>query len=58
LLKNYVEKCYLKYLNTIQNIRHYVSEKKFWNRVNETTDVEGRYVMKYRYWYTEESRKF
>jgi len=42
LRKNYVEKCYL---NTIRNIRHYVGDKKIWVSVDETTDVEGRYVV-------------
>jgi len=42
LHKNYVEKYYL---NTIRNIRHYVGDKKIWVSVDETTDVEGRYVV-------------
>ncbi|KAL4148242.1 hypothetical protein QTP88_002523 [Uroleucon formosanum] len=42
LRKNYVEKCYL---NTIRNIRHYVGDKKIWVSVDETTDVEGHYVV-------------
>jgi len=42
LRKNYVEKCYL---NTIRNIRHYVGVKNIWVSVDETTDVEGRYVV-------------
>jgi len=42
LRKNSVEKCYL---NTIRNIRHYVGDKKMWVSVDETTDVEGHYVV-------------
>jgi len=42
LRMNYVEKCYL---NIIQNIRNYVGDKKIWVNENETTDIEGRYVV-------------
>lgn len=41
LRKNYVEKCYT---NTIEKIRKYVQGKKIWISLDETTDVEGRYV--------------
>ncbi|KAL4098224.1 hypothetical protein QTP88_022868 [Uroleucon formosanum] len=41
LCKKYVNECYEE---TINNIRAYVSEKKIWVSIDETTDVAGRYV--------------
>jgi len=29
----------------LQSIRHYVGDKKIWVSVDETTDIEGRYVV-------------
>jgi len=42
LRKNYVELCYN---DTMQKIRDYVGNKKIWVSMDETTDVEGRYVV-------------
>lgn len=39
--KNYVSTCYDE---TIASIRAYVENKKIWVSIDETTDVEGRYV--------------
>ncbi|KAL4090343.1 hypothetical protein QTP88_025200 [Uroleucon formosanum] len=42
LRKNYVELCYN---DTMQKIRDYIGNKKIWASMDETTDVEGRYVV-------------
>ncbi|KAF0682190.1 Uncharacterized protein FWK35_00036723, partial [Aphis craccivora] len=39
--KNYVDKCFNE---TINSIRKYVENKKIWISIDETSDVEGRYV--------------
>lgn len=41
LRKNYIDQCYT---NTIIKIRDYVRNKNIWVSIDETTDVEGRYV--------------
>ncbi|KAL4132751.1 hypothetical protein QTP88_009852 [Uroleucon formosanum] len=41
LRKNYIDQCYI---NTINKIRDYVRNKNVWVSIDETTDVEGRYV--------------
>jgi len=41
LRKNYIDQCYT---NTIIKIRDYVKNKNVWVSIDETTDVEGRYV--------------
>lgn len=41
LRKNYVDKCFNE---TINSIRKYVENKKIWVSIDETSDVEGRYV--------------
>ncbi|KAL4104508.1 hypothetical protein QTP88_019803 [Uroleucon formosanum] len=41
LRKGYVFQCYI---DTIEKIRSYVENKKIWVTLDETTDIEGRYV--------------
>lgn len=41
LRKNYIDQCYT---NTLIKIRDYVRNKNVWVSIDETTDVEGRYV--------------
>lgn len=41
LRKNYVPEIYNK---TIQKIRDYVNNNRIWISIDETTDVEGRYI--------------
>jgi len=39
--KNYLSECYQETMNTI---RSYVTDKKIWVSIDETTDCEGRYI--------------
>lgn len=41
LRKNYVDQCFNE---TIDSIRKYIENKKIWVSIDETSDVEGRYV--------------
>lgn len=41
LRKNYVDQCFNE---TIDSIRKYIKNKKIWVSIDETSDVEGRYV--------------
>lgn len=41
LRKNYLNQCYI---NTMDQIRKYVGNNKIWVLIDESTDVDGRYV--------------
>lgn len=41
LRKGYIDDCYQ---DTLEKIRNYISNNKIWVSIDETTDVEGRFV--------------